>query len=296
MRNKWNKNASDHLSDSVWITITFSEGKTNMYSIVCFPLNKYRLRVNVNRLWNNTLECNDTLMRLWLLFHLHCIKDNWPLSSNYFLHSMKLMKHEKSIRQVLSLLTSTGKQFAVISLIHNNQMSQTLLWRAPGPSPLSVYFFSITYLPGLALIVVWTIPKASSQHAHYHKTIYPHSVGTGEGFSAFPQWGNSALTWSSNTNSERWDSLKKERWEELNTSYRQWLMRGMYPNPTRTDTDQPDWRHGDPVTVTFFSSIWSSELMNSGQFISGLNWNCLTNWVQSEWKEMGDHQDWCLVN
>lgn len=40
-----------------------------------------------------------------------------------------------------------------------NQMSQTLLWRAPGPSPLSVYFFSITYLPGLALIVVWIIPK-----------------------------------------------------------------------------------------------------------------------------------------
>lgn len=61
--------------------------------------------------------------------------------------------------QVLSLLTSTGKQFAVISLIHNNQMSQTLLWRAPGPSPLSVYFFSITCLPGLALIVVWTLPK-----------------------------------------------------------------------------------------------------------------------------------------
>lgn len=102
-------------------------------------------------------------MRVWLLFHLHCIKDNWPLSSNYFLHSMKLMKHEIQLDmeqpQVLSLLTSTGKQFAVISLIYNHQMSQTLLWRAPGPSPQSVYFFSITYLPGLALIVVWTLPK-----------------------------------------------------------------------------------------------------------------------------------------
>ncbi len=61
--------------------------------------------------------------------------------------------------QELSLLPSTGKGFAVIFLIHNNQMSQTLLWRALGPSPLSVCFFSITYLPGLALIVVWTIPK-----------------------------------------------------------------------------------------------------------------------------------------
>lgn len=76
---------------------------------------------------------------------------------------MKLMKHEIQLDmeqpQVLSLLTSTGKQFAVISLIYNHQMSQTLLWRAPGPSPQSVYFFSITYLPGLALIVVWTLPK-----------------------------------------------------------------------------------------------------------------------------------------
>lgn len=173
-------------------------------------------------------------------------------------------------------------------------MSQTLLWRAPGPSPQSVYFFSITYLPGLAFIVGWT--KASSEHTHYHKTIYPHSVGTGEGFSAFPRWGSSALTWSSNTNSERWDRLKKERWEELNTSSRQWLMRWMYPLPTRTATYQTDWRHWDPVTVTFFSTIWSSTLMNSSQFISGPNWNFLANWFRSEGKGMGADQDRCLVN
>lgn len=214
---------------------------------------------------------------------------------------MKLMKHEIQLDmeqpQVLSLLTSTGKQFAVISLIYNHQMSQTLLWRAPGPSPQSVYFFSITLFARSSSYCSLDPPKASSQHAHYHKTIYPHSVGPGEGFRAFPRWGSSSLTWSSNTNSERWDSLKKERWEELNTSYRQWLMRGMYPLPTRTDTDQPDWRHWDPVTVTFFSSIWSSALMNSSQFISGPNWNFLAKWVGSEGKGTGAaDQDWCLVN
>ncbi len=197
--------------------------------------------------------------------------------------------------QERSLLTSTGKRFAVIFLIHNNQMSQTLLWRAPGPSPLSVYFFSITYLPGLALIVVWIIPKHQVNTRIITKQFILILWLQGR-FSAPSRWGSSDLTWSSNTNSERWDSLKKERWEELNTSYRQWLMRRMYPLPTRTATYQPDWRHWDPVTVTFFSTIWSSTLMNSSQFISGPNWNFLANWFRSEGKGMGADQDRCLVN
>jgi len=153
---------------------------------------------------------------------------------------MKLMKHEKSIRQVLSPLTSTGKQLAVVSLIHNNQMSQTLLWRAPGPSPLSVYFFSITYLPGLAFIVVWTIPK----HQVNTHTITKQFIlilwvqgrvsapSPGEGFRLSLDQVTQTL--------EHWDSLKKERREELNTFIQTVIDEGNVPEP---NTDQPDWRH-----------------------------------------------------
>lgn len=214
---------------------------------------------------------------------------------------MKLMKHEIQLDmeqpQVLSLLTSTGKQFCChFSYLQSPDVSNFTL-ESSGSQSTKCVFFLLHLFARSSSYCSLDPPKASSQHAHYHKTIYPHSVGPGEGFCAFPRWGSSALTWSSNTNSERWDSLKKERWEELNTSYRQWLMRGMYPLPTRTDTDQPDWRHWDPVTVKFFSSIWSSALMNSSQFISGPNWNFLANWVGSEGKGMGAaDQDWCLLN
>lgn len=83
--------------NSTWIT-DILRGETNMCCLY-FLSNKCRLQRYVNKLWNYTLELNDSLMRLWLLFHLHSIKDNWALSSNYFLSSMKLMKHEKSIRE-----------------------------------------------------------------------------------------------------------------------------------------------------------------------------------------------------
>lgn len=101
-------------------------------------------------------------MRVWLLFHLHCIKDNWPLSSNYFLHSMKLMKHEIQLDmeqpQVLSLLTSTGKQFLSFLLFTITRCLKLYIGELWVPVH-KMCVFSPSLAPGLALIVVWTLPK-----------------------------------------------------------------------------------------------------------------------------------------
>ncbi len=171
-------------------------------------------------------------------------------------------------------------------------MSQTLLWRSLGPSPLSVCFFSITYLPGLALIVVWTIPKHQVNTRSITKQfililwlqgrVSAPSPGEGVRISLdqVTQTLSVGTVWKRRGEKNSIPPIDSDWWGEC----------------THSQLALPDWRHWDPVTVTFFSAIWSSTLMNSNQFIYGPNWNFLANWFRSEGKGMGADQDRCLVN
>lgn len=114
-----------------------------------------------------------------MLFHLHCIKDNWPLSSNYFLHSMKLMKHEKSIKEQYTWSNHESSPFPNRQTLCRHfsysiffffllflLLSQTLLWRAPNPGPLSVYFFlHHLFARSSSHCSLLDHPKLSSEHA-----------------------------------------------------------------------------------------------------------------------------------
>lgn len=161
---------------------------------------------------------NDSLMRLWWLFYLHSMKDNLPLSSNYFLLSIKLMMHAKSIREqhlcssYKNHLTITliGRPKATIFLTYHKQMSHTPPQRCPITQTADVAeFLQLLFVRSCVSLYC---SKAQSAHFHpqlYHKPIYPHCVGVREDFGGLPWQECSAhkagCTWSSGACSVLWD-------------------------------------------------------------------------------------------